>query len=155
MDVGQRHEQAVADRLRSEGWDVHVWGQALLSEPLRKALLEQPHTVFWRWLPDMVAVRSDAIRLIDAKNEQRVDTPNYAIETAALTAHRAMERLGLGVTYVWPDFTVNWPAGLDIIKEFGAQRGQNGGSGTPFCLVRKADQFPWELAFPSARSAAA
>lgn len=69
-------------------------------------------------------------------------------------AHSMMACLGLPVIYVWADFTCNQPHLLKIVKwQLDPLRGQVAGSGTPFLLVRKTDQRPFDDVFgPSTRA---
>lgn len=63
--VGDAHEDRVQTELRSRGWTVDPYGQALLSEPTRRALSCTESRM--RWDPDMVASLGSTVCLIDAK----------------------------------------------------------------------------------------
>lgn len=153
LHTGKGHEEAVGQKLESHGWLVHPWGQGLFAddetgEQVRAALvLHQPKTM-WRWIPDLIAVRNQRVYLVDPKTDLRQDTPNFSIEVDAYMAHLAMSSLGLPVVYVWQDFTCNTPIGLQPHRwELEPQRGKVGGSGTPYALIRKADQLPFAAIF--------
>lgn len=147
MHVGVHHEQEVARRLEASGWDVQRWGQGQFTETIRQALVAKRPTVYWRWMPDLVAARGTRICLIDPKSDSS-STPNFSIEIDAYIAHRAMLGFGLPIVYVWADMTVNTVDGLYVVRwELRPQRGINRGSGTPFALVRKIDQQPFEKFF--------
>jgi hypothetical protein len=151
MHLGLGHEQAVAEHLAGLGWTVHAWGQGLFDdrdgELVRAALVLHRPATHWRWIPDLIAVRGDEIRLVDPKANQS-DTEYHAIEIDAWMAHRVMECLGLPIVYVWHDFTCNTPTGLGPRRWFLNPQGVNG-SGTPFVLIRKDEQHPLDWGFPA------
>src|SRR5262245_53343513 len=71
---GKAHEIEVTSRLRSHGWAVEPFGQALLTEAIRAALRRHAHLPL-RWMPDLLAVRGDDLPLmVDAKTSQ----PGYS-----------------------------------------------------------------------------
>lgn len=151
LHLGKGHEAAVAAKLEAHGWTVHPWGQGLFTddagEVIRQALVARQPKTYWRWIPDLIAVKGRAIRLVDPKTDLS-DSPNFAIEIDAYLAHLAMSGFGLPIIYVWQDMTCNSPAGLFVHRWFPElQRGATRGSGTPFGLVAKADQHPFDWAF--------
>lgn len=147
MHIGVSHEMNVMQKLQRHGWAVQKWGQGLLDDEIRTALVAYKPKAMWRWLPDLIAVHGRRIFLVDAKTDQST-TPNFSLEVDAYMAHKAMRALGLPLVYVWQDMTTNTPEGLDVVRwVLEPQRGLNAGSGTPFLLVRKADQHPFEWAF--------
>ena len=147
MHLGQAHEQAVRERLSLYGWDVQPWGQGLLTDSIRASIQHQFPPVLWRWIPDLIAARGKRVWLIDPKSEQRFDTPNFTIEQSAYQAHCAMAVLGLRIVYVFADFRCNTPEGLKVVHHSIGDRQQTGGSGTPFLLIRKAEQFGFDEFF--------
>jgi hypothetical protein len=147
MHLGKAHEDAVRERLVGLKWDVQPWGQGLLTDSIRASIQRQYPKVLWRWIPDMIAARGRRVVLIDPKSEARNDTPNFTIEQDAYQAHCAMSVLGLRIVYVFADFSCNTPEGLAIVHHSIGDRQQTGGSGTPYLLVRKADQHPFEELF--------
>lgn len=141
LGLGVDHERAVERRLGGEvaGASVVPFGQAMLPASTRDRLRLTPSPI--RWLPDLLVVTPHRALLVDAK-AGRADTPNYAIEWAALVAHRRLERSGLDVVIVWSDFTWSLP------RELHPADGQPGpfignGSGTPFVLFTKRIARPW------------
>lgn len=141
------HERAVMERIRSAGWSCEPFGQAMLTEAIRKIL--RRHRTPIRWMPDLLAIREEVL-LVDAKYELRTDTPNFSIECDAIEAHKRWSvALASPVVYVFPDFTVNTVESLRPIHEFHNVRGQTRGSGTDFVLVRKSDQHPFDEIFGS------
>lgn len=151
LHLGQGHEQRVQRELERRGWHVQPWGQGLLDDVTRQALVEKAPIVLWRWMPDLIAVRDDKVALVDPKSDTRTDTPYYSIEISALQAHRAMSVLGLRIVYVWGDLTVNYPENLIcerwVMPDPGRNRVAANGSGTPFALVRKDAQHPMDRLF--------
>lgn len=143
---GIAHERACLERLENEGWTVQPWGQGILTDEIRNSLRDAHGTIMWRWTPDLIAVRNNEIRLVDPKSDIRADTEFFSLEVAAWATHTFMRVLGLPVIYVWQDFSVNWPDGIEVVR-FSEGTGTRG-SGTPFVLIRKTDQHPWESAFP-------
>jgi len=149
MHLGAGHESAVKERLEAYGWTVQAWGQGLITEEIRAAMYAKYPPVLWRWIPDLIAVRGRVVVLIDPKSSERLDTPNFSIEQSALIAHQIMANLGLLIVYVFADFTCNSVQHLQIAYQSLNEPGRvkTGGSGTPYVLVRKADQRPFDEIF--------
>ena len=148
LHIGIGHEVAVTDALADRGWLVQPWGQGLIREEIRAALVTRYPPVLWRWIPDLIAVKGKTVVLVDPKTSLRSDTPNFAIEQSALIAHQIMANLGLQIVYVFADLTCNEVRHLKIAhRTLDSQRLATGGSGTPFVLVRKADQRPLDDVF--------
>lgn len=145
--LAESHEYAIQVELERRGWSVQPFGIALLADEVRDALRRVQPPSYWRWLPDLVAMRDGRMVLIDGKDEQRKDTPNFAIEEMALAAHRNMAFFGIPIVYVFSDMSCNWNS--DDFAYSGrrfAPMGSSGrvegvrGSGTPFVLVPKSQQ---------------
>lgn len=152
IHLGVDHEKNVRAKLEQHGWIVHPWGQGIFTEmsgdEIRQALVQHTPKTYWRWIPDMVAVRGSAVRLVDPKSDFRTDTENFSIEVDAYMAHSAMRGLGLPIVYVWQDMTCDTPAGLRVHNwRLEPERGKNRGSGTPYGLIYKFDQHPFDWAF--------
>jgi hypothetical protein len=149
MHLGQAHEVAVAERLERRGWAVQAWGQGLIREEIRAVLMAIWPPVLWRWLPDLIVTKGRVAVLVDPKSSIRADTPNFAIEQHAVVAHQLMAVLGLPIVYVFGDFTCARVQDIDIVYQSLNEPGrvQTGGSGTPYVLVRKADQRPLDVIF--------
>jgi hypothetical protein len=148
MHVGVGHEHTVADALDVRGWLVQPWGQGLIREEIRAAMVTRWPPVLWRWIPDLIAVRGRQLALVDPKTSLRSDTPNFAIEQSALIAHQIMANLGLQIVYVFADLSCNEVRHLKIEhRTLDSHRLTTGGSGTPYVLVRKADQRPLDDIF--------
>jgi hypothetical protein len=87
---GTRWEDGLAERLRAWGWIVSPFGQGQLDGSVTRALaayrdqLGRPAGI--RWLPDLIAVRRDALCLIDAKTSTG-DHDSYKVECAAVDVH--------------------------------------------------------------------
>lgn len=151
LRIGLRHERHVQAELERRGWHVQPWGQGLLDDRVRQVLNERAPVVLWRWLPDLIAVRGDRVYLVDPKTDFRPDSPNFSIEISAIQAHRAMSCLGLRIVYVFGDMTCNSPENIRPVQWFmpdpGRTRIAANGSGTPFALVRKSEQIPFDACF--------
>lgn len=150
MHVGVGHEVAVTEMLAARRWVVQPWGQGLIREEIRAALVTRWPPVLWRWIPDLIAVRGKQVVLVDPKTSLRNDTPNFSIEQNALLAHSIMAHLGLQIVYVFADFSCNEVRYLKIEhRTMDSHRLMTGGSGTPYVLVRKADQRAFDDIFGS------
>lgn len=152
--LGEAHERAVAARLVEQGWTVQPWGQGVMQEDIRTSMFHQPHTVFWRWIPDLIAIRGSRVVLVDPKTEKNHATGNHALELDAWSAHQIMAPLGLPIVYVWADFTCNTPDRVRphrVVYPKADGISIRDGSQTPFVLVKKSDQHPFEQWFGVAR----
>jgi hypothetical protein len=150
---GGGHEHVVAEELRRRGWRVQPWGQGLFTDETRVALNAIRPVSYWRWIPDLIAVRGDRVVLIDPKSELK-RTDNHAVEMSAWQAHLIMRPLGLRVVYVFSDLTCNTPEGLRpfrwVLPDGSGGRVETAdGSGTAFVLVRRCDQIPLDQWFGS------
>lgn len=148
---GVEHEQRVASELKLRGWHVQPWGQGLFTDQVRQSLNACDPVVFWRWLPDLIAVRDGRVVMVDPKTDL-TSTDNFSIEMAAWHAHQLMRPLGLRTVYVFSDLTCNTPEGLRIERVFNGQRAGGrvnvaGGSGTPYMLVKRSEQWPLDKWF--------
>lgn len=156
--AGEQWEVELASMLADRGWTVAKFGQAQIPDQMRKDLRDyrdsygRPSLV--RWLPDILAVRSGRIRLIDAKSEQS-KTDNYAVEWSALQAGQLLEQqFHTPVFYVWPDYGVMTPEIVD--QRWHDKRDGSGarGSNTSFVLVKKLHAKRLDDVFGQPRSAA-
>ena len=151
LRIGQAHERQVQTELERRGWYVQPWGQGLLDDRVRQALNDRAPIVLWRWIPDLIAVRGERIYLVDPKTDYRPESPNFSIEISAIQAHRAMSCLGLRIVYVFGDLTCNTPENIRPVGWFmpdpGRRRVAANGSGTPFALVLKSEQVPFDSCF--------
>lgn len=58
LAVGDMLERRVRCELEARGWTVDMWGQGVLSEPIRDALWRSNSRL--RYLPDLIAARAAA-----------------------------------------------------------------------------------------------
>ena len=106
-----------------------------------RALLRRTRSAI-RWMPDIIACRDSVVILVDAKEAQRLDTPNWTIEAAAFDAGTAFQAtFGHPLLYVWHDFTANLHDEL-VFANSDPWGGLTRGSGTPYWLVRKTTTRP-------------
>lgn len=133
------HEQAVIDRMVSNGWKAQPWGQGLFTREVAAELRKTDSLV--RWQPDALAVMAPGVIYIDAKAESRRTTENHSIENMAHRAHLTrMAAEAVPVVYVWPDWSAQVASRVVVDKVFaGRQRYQTSGSGTPYLLTKKAE----------------
>ena len=96
MALGDTHDQIVAAEISLRGYDQEPFGQALLSDEVRKRLRSQgcpAHLSLMRWLPDravMVPGNYRRLGLIDAKTQQKRNStlPNHSIEMRSILGAR-------------------------------------------------------------------
>ncbi|MFE1987620.1 hypothetical protein [Streptomyces mirabilis] len=134
--VGDAHEACVAKELAARGWDVSVWGQAILTETVRSAL---QHTgSLLRWTPDLVAAQGQRIILIDCKSRMTSHTTHrHAVERAAVMAHVQLAAWAqLPVVYVFDDLGVLTP--FDVLLSGSTGPRSAAGSGAAYFLVSVA-----------------
>lgn len=151
------HELAIQHELERRGWHVEPFGIGMLQPTTRDHLHTVQPPTFWRWLPDLIASRDGRVVLVDGKGEQRNDTPNFAIETMAILAHRSMSVFGVPIVYVFSDMSCNWLSDEFLAgavrwytPEPGRHRVHSAGSGTPFVLVPKSAQLHMDDVFGAA-----
>jgi hypothetical protein len=146
LQLGWSFEDEVADRLKSYGYAVTELGQRIYPQEIRTALFNMDGPCRWRWIPDLITARHHHAVLIDAKTagSRNKQSPNHAIEyDAYLTHQRITEHLGIPVCYVFHDWTANYVHDLDV---YGPYDGVGPGR-SPFILVRKQDQRPFDSVF--------
>jgi hypothetical protein len=155
MSRGYQHEQQVKAALELRGWQVSPFGHQVLPAHAREIVRRNDigvDRVLWRWMPDFIASKGDRVYLVEVKAELRTDTDFFSIEQKALDAHKVANRLGFRVIVVFDDMTCNFSDYLTPHKKWtpmpGLRRLVNvNGSGTPFVLVRKADQHTFNMFF--------
>lgn len=154
MGVGRDHEAAVTQKLTDHGWHVEPFGQGLFTDVIRTAMRHHRPKVMLRWLPDLIATKAGEVVLVEAKSGWS-KTDNFSIEIDSVSALLVTEVVwGVPVYIVWSDFTVNRASRLKHVRWEANPDGVQG-SGTPYMLVRKCDQRPFELAFGPAVGSAA
>jgi hypothetical protein len=114
--------------------------------PIRRALRRaDPGPNRLRWFPDFIVAKGDAVFLIDAKTTVS-DTPNWSIQRDAWICHAALEAsINATVVYVFPNWTANFHQQVRVHTWFDG-RGTRG-SGTPFGLMLKSEQAPFDIVF--------
>lgn len=168
LAAAQRHELAVAHRIRALGHSVEPFGQALLRPAVRDYITDTNSLL--RWLPDLAVMVAAArvLVLVDAKGCLSTNTANHALEMRSLAGARLTE---LPVWYVCHEFRALSAASVlddgpdrmccsecwdtfthhpDVLPtrcpRHRARQGR--GSGTPYVLVRKDRCIPLERALP-------
>lgn len=126
------------------GWQAEPYGQALLSEDMRRAL-RRCRTLAGRkapvrWMPDIIAVRSPEVRFIDAKAGQKWEaTGNHDIEADALQAAlRWSDALSADVWFIFTDGRGVTARRIGLCEYVRPGRFAGNGSGTPFWLLPRA-----------------
>ena len=104
------HERAIAAELQERGYDVEPFGQALLSDEVRKRLRDQrcpAHLSLMRWMPDLAVMLSGTAHLvaIDAKTNEKCNSAsrNHAIELRSILGARVTR---MPVVYVCCDMSL-------------------------------------------------
>lgn len=147
LDRGEAHERAVAEKLTENGWHVEAFGQGLFTERTKRAMQQHHPKIMLRWLPDLIASRGTRVILVEAKWSDRTDTDNFSIEIDSMAALTATEVVwGIPVYIVWRDFSCNRAARLRHVRWEPRPTGTQG-SNTPYMLVAKKDQHPFDEAF--------
>lgn len=152
--VGDALERRVKHELESRGWTAAPYGQALLPEPIVRAL--QCTESKMRWDPDIVASQGSTICLIDAKAAMRGDEARtYTVSRKALRAHMRMwVDLDLPIYYVFSNLGVATPAEVMQFCNL-ARLGDAGGYVSFGCgLPRPFDEVFGTPAMPSIAMAA-
>lgn len=84
-DVGDRHEQRVAQALQHRGWTVQSCGQATYPTAIQDALRRTRSAL--RQFPDLIAARGAELVTIDAKDRMpSTHSDRYAISSATVNA---------------------------------------------------------------------
>lgn len=134
------HEKHVLEQIRQRGSFAEPFGQVLFSADLRERLracrtLAGRKTPI-RWIPDIIAINSNVVALVDAKaGDTWQRTGRHDVEQDALVA-----ALGWGSAMscqVWFIFTDGWAASAHTLANSPARREGpflGKGSGTPFWL---------------------
>lgn len=138
--MAERYEHDVMQALIDRGWFVEPFGQALLSEDMRRLLRGRQTGV--RYLPDMAAVKDGLMVWVDAKASVASGTGNHAVETASTDALLAWQQFtNVDVFYAFPHDTGHSFVPLDkwVATKRSGPRFSGKGSGTPFDLGRCSD----------------
>lgn len=138
----EKNEVKLLDWLKRNGWMAERFGQGLLSQQMRAALLRvQPATPI-RWLPDILAVKHCRVVLLDAKGG-RDDTPNVSIEEASSRAALAFSHaMNCQVLHVWAGGRALSAWDAEQIQGIVGPRHHRDGSGTPYRLIPKEELKP-------------
>ncbi|MFG2948331.1 hypothetical protein [Streptomyces adustus] len=147
--VGDAHEVRVTEELAARGWDVSVWGQAILTDSVRSALQQTGSLL--RWTPDLVAAKGRQVILIDCKSRMTSRTSRrHAVERAAVTAHVHLTAwTQLPVVYVYDDLRVLTP--IDALLSGSTGPRSTAGSGAPYLLVPTTRSLAFDDVFGTAQ----
>jgi hypothetical protein len=150
QQVGDAHESRVQKELASRRWAVDPWGQAILSEPIRKAVSRTR----WKNFPDLVAARDGDLVAIDAKDRMSsAETGRYAISRECVSfGLQFVAAFGVPIFYVFGNLGVLTPQEVMSYGSTGAR-----GMGGSYYLVngRLAHQFDDVFGTPIALGEAA
>lgn len=149
--LAEHHEATVIGMLHDRDWHAEPFGQAQLSEPMRRSL--RHIGTFARWMPDIIATRNTTGRptviYIDAKAGKRyLDTGNHDIEVAALEAAERWVQFNnqeCPYYFVFDDGATTTPA--DVRDNCRPGRYNGNGSGTPFVLFPRETCRPFNTVF--------
>lgn len=150
QQVGDAHEGRVEKELTARRWEVNPWGQAILSEPIRKAVSRTR----WKNFPDLVAARDGDLVAIDAKDRMSsAETGRYAISRECISfGLQFVAAFGVPIFYVFGNLGVLTPQEVMSYGSTGAR-----GMGGSYYLVngRLAHQFDDVFGAPARMDAAA
>lgn len=134
--TGDAHENRVAVEMSNRNWVVDPWGQAVLSEQVRRAISRTR----WKNFPDLVAARDGDLVAIDAKDRMSsAETGRYAISRECVSfGLQFVAAFGVPIFYVFGNLGVLTPQEVMSYGSTGAR-----GMGGSYYLVngRLAHQF--------------
>lgn len=135
LTIACYYEDQVLNALRHQGWHAEAFGQALLTEPMRKHL--RMHDTAARWLPDIIAAKDGVLVYVDAKASTAIHTGNHAVEDASTEALvRWQDFQGARVLYAFPHDSGHSLVPLGLWNEHKRPAPFAGkGSGTPFSVA--------------------
>lgn len=144
-EVGDLHEQHVAEELTLRGWTVNPWGQGILTHPVRAVLRNTDSSL--RWTPDLVAARGENVVLIDCKARMTSSaSERHAVERAAVKAHlQYCAWTDLPLYYVFDTLGVLTPH--DVLSAGRIGPHTRVGSGAPYYLVSSSLARPFDAVF--------
>lgn len=118
-EVGEAHEQRVADEMTARGWDVAPWGQGVLPPPIREALSRSQAR--WRHFPDLVATRDGDVVAVDGKDRMRsTATDRYAVSRECVSfGLQFVAAFGIPIFYVFGNLRVLTPTEVQSYGTFG------------------------------------
>lgn len=123
--VGEAHERRVAEEMRSRGWEVAQWGQAILTPGIREALWQSESR--WRHFPDLVAARDGDVAAIDGKDRlHSTTTDRYAVSRKCVSfGLQFIAAFGIPIFYVFGNLGVLTPTEVQSYGTLGP-RGRGG-----------------------------
>lgn len=148
--IGDAHEFRVATEMESRGWAVDHWGQATLSERVRRAASRTR----WKHFPDLVAERTSDLVAIDAKDRiSSAETGRYAIARACVEfGNQFTAAFDIPIFYVFGNLGVLTP---QEVRAYGTT-GPRGFGGSYYLInARLAHQFDDVFGSPVPRDHAA
>lgn len=149
--LAEPFEDHVIGLLRDSGWDAERFGQGQLSETMRLHLRQIKPPTAVRWLPDIIAgrttaLRTSTIRYVDAKaGETWRKTGNHAVEVSPVNADDEWQLYsGTEVFYVFTDGGVATP---ERVRATGWKCCGVGPHRTDFWLFPRVACKPFEAVF--------
>ena len=146
LSTALKWEDEVKNRLETMGFLTNRYGTGVqLTPEFHDAVrfMNDNYTAqFVRYLPDwIIAIKNKMCYLVEAKSE-RSNTSNFSYELASYEVGLRLHSIGVNVIVIFTGWKVDFIQNLKIWKEFKdptyLQRvKQNGGSGTPFGLIKK------------------
>lgn len=134
--IGDVHEKRVGKELSDRLWAVDPWGQAILSEQVRRAVSRTR----WKNFPDLVAARDGDLVAIDAKDRMSsAETGRYAISRECVSfGLQFVAAFGVPIFYVFGNLGVLTPQEVMSYGNIGPR-----GMGGSYYLIngRLAHQF--------------
>lgn len=148
--LAKEHEQLVRDVLEREGWQVAAFGQEHQNSEVRSLLKRSAligPTMRTRWIPDLLCWKAGNAIILDPKGATNQETPNWAVEAAAVDAladYFEFENRSIPTWVVFPNLTVATPDEIRTAAPTVFRGRGTGGSGTDFRLVPR-DEFTTQL----------
>lgn len=148
LSTALKWEDEVKTKLEAIGFLTNRYGTGVqLSPEFHNAVrfMNDNYTAqFVRYLPDwIIAIENKMCYLVEAKSE-RSNTSNYSYELSSYEVGLKLHSIGVNVIVVFVGWRADFIQNLKIWKEFKdpiylRMVKQNGGSGTPFGLIKKDD----------------
>lgn len=140
--AGDIHEARVRKELETRGWTVDLYGQGILSDPVKRALGLTESVR--RWDPEFLVACGSTIRYVDAKGSLRgVRGDQNFVSRKAIAAHlKLMADSDIPVYYVFEDLGVLTPAEMMQLADY-----ERIGNAPGYLTVPRVKSHPFDEVF--------